>query len=67
MPDKETYSPSGFLDNLLSNSPAGSQASVQTKGEVDNPHGSDNHTDGWAGTKNADGSVSVDKMHSTDK
>lgn len=39
----------------------GTQASAQTQGEIDNPHGG--HTDSWVATKQDDGSVSVDKSH----
>jgi hypothetical protein len=43
---------------------AGDQAGAQTAGQIEHPHGG--HTDSWAATKNADGSVSVSKSHTYD-
>jgi hypothetical protein len=53
----------GLLSGILSGASPDEKASVQTQGQADHAHGSDNHVDGWGGTKNADGSVSVTKIH----
>ena len=53
----------GFLEGILSGSKSGDDASVQSQGQADHPHGSDNHVDGWGGKVEDDGSVSVDKLH----
>lgn len=41
---------------------SGETMSVQTKGQADNPHGKDGHVDGYAVTKNSDGSHSASKI-----
>ena len=40
----------------------GEQVSVQSQGQADNPHGSDDHVDGWSVTRSGD-SYSADKIH----
>ena len=52
-----------LLEEILSDAKPGEQATVQSQGQADHPHGEDNHVDGWEGTKEADGSVTVEKGH----
>lgn len=51
-----------ILSEILKDAPPGEKASVQTEGQASNPHGRDNHVDGWAGTKQPDGNVGVSKI-----
>jgi hypothetical protein len=53
----------GFLEGILSDAAPGDKASVQSQGQAEHPHGDDNHVDGWGGTKQEDGSVSIEKLH----
>jgi hypothetical protein len=55
------------LEEALEDQPAGSQATAQTEGQVDHPHGENSHVDGTIGTKEEDGSVSIEKGHSEDE
>jgi hypothetical protein len=52
------------LEDILRNSAPGEEATVQTEGQIEHPHpGADHDTDAWAGRKEADGSVTVWKLH----
>lgn len=51
------------LEEILRDAEVGERASLQSEGQIDHPHGADDHTDGWAGTKEADGSVTIEKLH----
>jgi hypothetical protein len=51
------------LEAILANAAVGESATIQSEGQIEHPHGSDDHTDGWAGTKEADGSVTIEKLH----
>jgi hypothetical protein len=51
------------LADALEDAEAGDQATAQTQGEIDHPHGDDDHTSGTIGTKEEDGSVSFDTGH----
>jgi hypothetical protein len=51
------------LEEILATASPGEQATVQSEGQIDHPHGEDTHTDAWLGTKEQDGSVSVEKIH----
>jgi hypothetical protein len=54
------------LEESLAEADPGDQATAQTEGEIDHPHGEDNHTDFTIGTKEDDGSVSFEKGHGSD-
>ncbi len=41
---------------------SGETISVQTEGQINNPHGSDRHVDGYAVTRNSDNSISASKI-----
>lgn len=51
------------LEDILANEAPGEKATVQSQGQADHPHGPDAHVDGWEGTKQADGSVTIAKSH----
>ena len=51
------------LEEILRNAAPGEEATVQTEGQVNHPHGDDDHTDAWSGRKEEDGSVTVEKLH----
>jgi hypothetical protein len=53
------------LEEILRNAQPGEEATVQTEGQIEHPHGDgdDEHTDAWSGRKEADGSVTVEKLH----
>ncbi|QNA75391.1 hypothetical protein C8250_029000 [Streptomyces sp. So13.3] len=51
------------LESILADAEPGEEATVQSAGQIENPHGDDNHTDAWAGIKEADGSVTIEKLH----
>ncbi len=55
------------LEEALEDAEPGDQATAQTEGEIDNPHGDDSHTDFTIGTKEDDGSVSFEKGHGDDE
>jgi hypothetical protein len=52
------------LEEILANAEPGEEATVQSEGQIDHPHGDDDHTDAWSGIKNEDGSVTIDKLRS---
>lgn len=49
------------LEDALEDADPGEQASAQTEGQIENEH--DGHVDGFSGTKEDDGSVTVEKEH----
>ncbi|MEV0537066.1 hypothetical protein [Kitasatospora sp. NPDC050463] len=51
------------LEEILADAEPGETATVQSEGQVEHPHGGDAHTDAWAGTKEDDGSVTIEKLH----
>lgn len=51
------------ISDALEGSESGTYAGAQTEGQVENPHGSDSHTDSWSGQKQDDGSVLFNKEH----
>jgi hypothetical protein len=51
------------LEEILRNAEPGEEATVQTEGQIEHPHGGDDHTDAWFGRKEADGSVTIEKLH----
>lgn len=42
-----------------------SEASAQTEGQIENPHGPDNHVDSWEASRQDDGSIEVEKGHAS--
>lgn len=52
------------VQEALADAPAGSDASAQTEGQIENPHAG--HVDSWHGTKQDDGSVEISKGHTYD-
>lgn len=63
---------SGVLNDALKDSPAGDQATAQSDSSIDHPHhhagqtSGEKHNDGYVGTKQSDGSVRIDKIHTDD-
>jgi hypothetical protein len=51
------------LEDALEDAEPGEQATAQTQGEIEHPHGDDAHTTGTIGTKEQDGSVSFETGH----
>jgi hypothetical protein len=47
----------------LEDAALGTLAGAQTEGQIEHPHGSDNHTDSWSAEKQEDGSVKIEKEH----
>lgn len=62
----------GTLESALENASPGDQAIAQSAGQIDTPHyhagqtSGEKHTDAYVGTKQSDGSVKVEKIHSDD-
>ncbi len=76
MPDNykiERDAISDTLSDVLKDSPAGEKATAQSESSINNDHyhagqkSGDKHNDGYVGTKQSDGSVTIDKIHSDDK
>ncbi len=59
------------IADVLSNAPAGSQATAQSSGQPSHHHqgqkSGPTHNDATAGTKQSDGSITYEKLHSDDK
>jgi hypothetical protein len=51
------------LEEILTDADPGEEATVQSEGQVEHPHGDDDHVDAWSGRKEEDGSVTVEKLH----
>ena len=70
MPDKTTDAEKGVIADVLKDSPEGSQATAQSDQSQSHSHSKDDtgplHNDATAGTKQSDGSVTYEKLHSDD-
>ena len=75
MPDNYPSERAALTDTLtraLQDSPAGEQATAQSDSQIEHPHrhagqtSGPTHVDGLVGTKMADGSVKIEKIHSDD-
>jgi hypothetical protein len=53
------------LEEILRDAPVGEEASVQSEGQAAHPHGEDDHVDAWSGRKEADGTITVEKLHTS--
>ncbi|KKU43716.1 MAG: hypothetical protein UX60_C0018G0008 [Berkelbacteria bacterium GW2011_GWA2_46_7] len=69
MPDNNAER--SVIADVLSNAPAGTQATAQSASQPSHHHAGQTsgptHNDATAGTKQSDGSISYEKIHSDDK